>query len=152
NDFLRQLCPTGPWSHLAPVSPFIPTRAGCYRLPNGDPFTPTKLPLPAGTHVEAGCQIALSGDAGVPGSPHLHFEIQALVPINSVNDSARSPTLNCFSDGQPPYADATFQRDSTRVCLPQDPYGWTCPTAKCLSGDPYSDLTGIASRSYWAKQ
>ena len=61
--------------------------AGCYTQA-GQPFMPTTLPLPPGTHANAGCEIALSGHAGVPGA-HLHFEIQQIVPAGaSVNANA----------------------------------------------------------------
>src|SRR5580693_2774152 len=59
------------------------------------------LPLPAGTHVNAGCLVALSGAAGAPGGPHLHFEVHKVldVPAGSVSAASKKrcladPTLN----------------------------------------------------------
>lgn len=77
NDDLPTLCPASP---PAPSVSFS-AKAGCYTDSKGNPITPTTLPLLAGTHVKAGCEIAKSGDAGAPGAPHLHFEIQQILPI-----------------------------------------------------------------------
>jgi murein DD-endopeptidase MepM/ murein hydrolase activator NlpD len=52
----------------------------------------------ANQHVSAGQQIGVSGDTGVCGSPHLHFEVRVGIAGN-----------NCPA-GQ---------------CVPVDPYGWT---------------------------
>jgi YVTN family beta-propeller protein len=41
------------------------------------------LPLAEGTKVRAGCLIALSGAAGAPNGPHLHFEVQRVLPVGT---------------------------------------------------------------------
>ncbi len=151
NDQLNSLCPTGAYGRPAPVKSFTPASSDCYKGADGKVFVPNTLPLPGGTHVKAGCQIGFSGDAGVPGQAHLHFEVQKIVERSDVKVGAKVDALSCFKDGKPPYTEATFDRDHTRICLPQDPYGWTCPQQKCPNGDPYQSLTGVANQKYWAQ-
>ncbi len=104
----------------------------------GCPPTVT-LPLPEGSIVKAGCLIALSGDAGVQGSPHLHFEVQRVVPVDQVNPATRKEfNLKCiFPDGT---------RDKTRACVPVDPYGWDHDELV----DPYELLTSVKNVRLWA--
>jgi hypothetical protein len=113
-----------------------PAKAGC----------PTTLPLAAGTHVEVGCEIALSGDAGVSGHPHLHFEVQKRVlplPIGGANPQLIQ--LHC--------TDGTWPHAKEMMCVPVDPYGWAGPTTNCKAsspvGDKYACLTGVTSTRLW---
>jgi hypothetical protein len=122
--------------------------------PNGDhvpsaaddtPGCPSlvSLPLVDGSHVNRGCLIALSGDAGPKGTPpHLHFEVQKVVPSLQVTRQAR-PRFECIESDLADHA-----------CIPVDPYGWDC-AAPSLRGpsctkwlasdgtypDPYEELT-----------
>ncbi len=100
-------------------------RPGCYKAKKGE-FTQTTLPLEQGVHVEPGCLIGLSGDAGgVP--PHLHFEVQRAIPRSLVGDAVGH--LHC--------KDSSL---GSQVCLPLDPYGWENQNTRCTgswSGDEY---------------
>jgi hypothetical protein len=89
------------------------------------------LPLPQGTHVNAGCLIALSGLAGREGSSRLHFEIQRVVPLEQVREEVRA-ALQCVDDAQ-------------KACVPVDPYGWDGD-----SSDPYELRTGLGNIRLWA--
>jgi Domain of unknown function (DUF4114) len=89
------------------------------------------LPLPAGTHVDAGCLLALSGQAGLEGGPRLHFEIQRVVPIEQIQEEVRA-TLQCLDDAQ-------------QACVPVDPYGWDGD-----GSDPYASLIGVGNIRLWA--
>ena len=97
--------------------------------------SPVTLPLPEGEAVKAGCLVALSGQAGPKGTPpHLHFEVQRILPFSSVSPSLTTSTsirnrIRCPDD-------------STRACIPVDPYG-------PLASDPYEALTGIATLRLW---
>jgi hypothetical protein len=93
--------------------------------------TVVSLPLPAGTHVNAGCLIALSGTGGSEGSPRLHFEIHRVVPIEHVREEVRA-ALQCLDDAQ-------------KACVPVDPYGWDGD-----GSDPYEAITGIGNIRLWA--
>jgi hypothetical protein len=97
------------------------------------PGCPTlvSLPLPEGTHVEAGCLLALSGHAASRGDPQLHFEVQKVVPIDQVREEVRA-SLQCLDDAE-------------KVCVPVDPYGWDGD-----GPDPYAATTGIGSIRLWA--
>jgi hypothetical protein len=136
---------------LIPISPV----SGCYTL-NAQPFIPTALPLPPGVHANAGCQIAVSGDAGVSGSPHLHFEIQQIVPAEALSASTKK-VLSYF----PCWNENNNYQSKTKslYCLSTDPYGWTASTP-CgdvsqwppngnLITDEWACLKGIPSRRYW---
>ncbi|MGQ0445312.1 MAG: hypothetical protein ACT4O2_09360 [Beijerinckiaceae bacterium] len=126
--------------------PFTPQPKCVYTDSSGKPFVPTTFPLPAGTHVMSGCKIARTGDAGVPGSPHLHFEVQQIFPKSLVAVAAQAPRLNCFNE-------ITYNRDPSLICLPMDPYGWAGPTTNCNAsppgGDKYACLTGVTSTRLW---
>jgi hypothetical protein len=89
------------------------------------------LPLPQGTHVQAGCLVALSGPGGWDGSPRLHVEIQRVVPIEQVSEDVRA-AVACVDDAQ-------------KACVPVDPYGWDGHSA-----DPYEGLTGLGNIRLWA--
>jgi hypothetical protein len=93
--------------------------------------TVVSLPLPAGTHVNAGCLIALSGTGGVEGSPRLHFEIHRVVPIEDVREEVRA-ALQCPDNAQ-------------KACVPVDPYGWDGD-----GPDPYEAITSIGHIRLWA--
>ncbi len=108
------------------------------------------LPLDEGTHVQAGCLVALSGKAAPPiyhYQPHLHLEIDKVVPSTSVFTRFGARTADVCIDG---IVGPGFD------CVPVDPYGWTGGTTTCdpqtglaTSGDPYYCLTGIASVPLW---
>ena len=113
--------------------------AGCvYRDQAGAPFTPSSLPLPGGTHVEVPpgkqCVIAVSGDAGTIDSngmthPHLHVELQQIVPTSALAKGKFRDNFPCFNED-----DYEGGRDKKHLCIPVDPYGWTGATTDC-SGD-----------------
>ncbi len=88
------------------------------------------LPLPNGTHVSKGCLIALAGDAGSPNQPHLHFEVQKLVPLMEVKEITRD------------YLKCVYIPD--KACVPVDPYGW-----ESTEIDPYLDLTNVTNVRLW---
>ncbi|MFL6388886.1 MAG: SBBP repeat-containing protein [Terriglobales bacterium] len=89
------------------------------------------LPLPEGTPVKAGCLIALSGAAGAPHGPHLHFEIQKVLPLEDVPEGIQK-LVQCLDDIR-------------KACVPVDPYGWSGNS----DDDPYTMLTTIALSSLW---
>ncbi len=96
----------------------------------GCPSTVT-LPLPEGSHVEAGCLVALSGHAGPKGTrSQLHFEVQTVVPLDELPLAARDA--------------AACPDDATAGCVPIDPYGWQGDGA-----DPFESLTGVANTRLW---
>jgi hypothetical protein len=90
--------------------------------------SPLTLPLAEGSHVEAGCLLALSGKAGGTGT--LHFEVREVVPLedlpSAVGDAVRCPD------------------DATAACVPLDPYGWEGD-----GPDPFESLTGCANTRLW---
>src|SRR5207245_3416868 len=97
-----------------------------------------KLPLPDNSPVRAGCLVAQAGAQGTP-NPHLHFEVQKIVPSCSVSKQFGAQTYASCDD---PYL--THILGAGFDCIPIDPYGWTgppVPPARCpnqtTSGDPY---------------
>lgn len=107
------------------------------------------LPLAEGADVKAGCLVALSGKEGTD-APHLHFEIQRVVPGSWVSGKfgARQATV-CRDDEVP----------AGYSCVPVDPYGWIGTPGKCdcknglpVSGDPYYCLTGIQNSWLWKQE
>ena len=93
--------------------------------------SPVTLPLPEGSHVEAGCLVALSGHAGPTGTrSQLHFEVQAVVPLEDLPLAARDA--------------AACVDDPSAGCVPVDPYGWQGDGA-----DPFESLTGVANTRLW---
>ena len=108
------------------------------------------LPLDEGTHVQAGCLVALSGKAAPPifhYSPHLHLEVAKVVPGGQVFSRFGARTADVCIDGV---------AGSTYDCVPVDPYGWTGAATMCDpqtgladSGDPYYCLTGVTSTRLW---
>lgn len=115
-----------------------------------------QLPIPEGTHVQAGCLIGLSGGWGPKGAgqfpPHLHFEIHKVVDQSHVsNDYGARAYTTCIdrSTGVP-------VSGGTLNCVPIDPYGWTlasptrCPiSGQATYGDPYECLTGLRNVRLW---
>ncbi len=108
--------------------------------------TSVTLPLPATdpvtgkpTHVTAGCLIALSGDYayGKPKgtAPHLHFEVQRVVPISQVTKAA-SKVFPCVDN-------------QANACVPVDPYGWDAGTDP-KNVDPYIANVGVANVRLWS--
>lgn len=108
------------------------------------------LPLGEGTHVQAGCLVALSGNAAPPiyhFLPHLHFEVQKVVPGFLVSSRFGARSADVCIDGV---------ISSSYDCVPVDPYGWTGEPTHCdphtgfaTSGDPYFCLTGVFSQRLW---
>ena len=108
------------------------------------------LPLDEGTHVKAGCLVALSGNAAPPiyhYLPHLHLEIQRVAPSFFVFSRFGARTADACIDG---VIGAGFD------CVPVDPYGWSGGTTTCdpttglaVTGDPYYCLTGVTNTSLW---
>jgi hypothetical protein len=139
-------------SQAARAVSFTP-QPGCYKDSSGNPFMPTTLPLPEGTHVMSGCEIAHSGQAGVPGSPHLHFEVQQIFEANQVSPTVQNhpQLLECLANEKVSDSD----RDAAHFCLPMDPYGWAPTPANCSNPgqcpDPYQFLTGVPARKLWAQ-
>jgi murein DD-endopeptidase MepM/ murein hydrolase activator NlpD len=128
----------------------------CYTL-NGQTFMPATLPLPPNVHANAGCQIAVSGDAGVPGAPHLHFEIQQIVPSAAISPTTAAVIKNflCWNENN------QYKGYTSSYCLPQDPYGWTYPTTACgdvsqwppngtYITDDWACLSSVPSQRFWA--
>ena len=70
----------------------------------------------AGEQVSSQQQIGISGDTGVCGNPHLHFEIR-----RGSSSCANEQTCVCNLK----------QTENVNNCIPVDPYGW--------SGDPDKD-------------
>lgn len=100
----------------------------------------------------SGCEIARSGQAGVPGSPHLHFEVQQIFEASQVSAAVRNqPLVECLANEKASDTD----RDATHFCLPMDPYGWAPTPANCPNPgqcpDPYQSLTGVPARKLWAQ-
>ncbi len=108
------------------------------------------LPLAEGTEVQAGCLVALSGKAAPPiynFLPHLHFEVQRVVPGFLVQSRFGARTADVCIDGIV---------GSNYDCVPVDPYGWTGEPTECdpqtglaISGDPYFCLTGVINQRLW---
>ncbi len=83
------------------------------------------LPLAEGTHVQAGCLVALSGKTTPPiyhFQPHLHFEVQQVVPTSMVSNRFGARTADVCIDGVV---------GSGYDCVPVDPYGWTGAPTQC---------------------
>jgi hypothetical protein len=112
------------------------------------------LPIPVKDDpvaVSDGEVIGISGDAGVPGKPHLHFEVQRILPLAMV-DPAIARFVVCKED--PTIAD--FKK---MACLPVDPYGWDRELVSCTQKpaaysckssaipDPYTMVKGIKTSS-----
>jgi sugar lactone lactonase YvrE len=97
--------------------------------PNCTTPAQTTLPLAEGTHVNAACVIAQSGNTD-PSSvgPHLHFEVQRVLPYRKVTSDSN---LNCTVGGV------------TMMCVPVDPYGSSCGV------DPYFSLLQIYNVLLW---
>jgi N-acetylneuraminic acid mutarotase/murein DD-endopeptidase MepM/ murein hydrolase activator NlpD len=108
--------------------------------PFPSPGCPSVVPLPLepNTPVKAGCLIALSGDQAPPShpvSPHLHFEVQRVLPAEQVSNAKQARIVAACKDKK------------GYVCLPVDPYGWTASNA---DPDPYQKLTGVTNKlSLW---
>lgn len=100
--------------------------------PSPAPSCPSTVTLPlshgAPTHVDSGCLIAQSGNtAPSPVGPHLHFEVQRVLPLGNFPSS-----LQCSVN------------KITMACVPVDPYGWY---GQFCDQDPY--LTGVANIPLW---
>lgn len=108
------------------------------------------LPLAEGTHVQAGCLVALSGKAAPPilrYQPHLHFEVHKVVPAVQVLRRFGAQSADVCIDG---VVGAGYD------CVPVDPYGWTGGITRCdaqtglaTMGDPYYCLTGVPAGPLW---
>jgi hypothetical protein len=134
----------------------LDTYVGQNKIPVSDPdplpgcSATVYLPLDEGTHVQAGCLLALSGNAAPPiyhYLPHLHLEIHKVVPNSAVFSRFGARSADVCIDG---IIGPSFD------CVPVDPYGWTGGTTTCdpqtglaSSGDPYYCLTGVTSVKLW---
>ena len=134
----------------------LDTYVGQQKMPVDDPDPlpgcsgVVMLPLDEGTHVQAGCLVALSGKAAPPifhFQPHLHLEVQRVVPSFLVSARFRARSADVCIDGVV---------SSSYDCVPVDPYGWTGAPTHCdpvtgmaTSGDPYFCLTGVAGQRMW---
>lgn len=134
----------------------LDTYVGQQKVPVSDPdplpgcAATVYLPLDEGTHVQAGCLVALSGRAAPPAFhyyPHLHLEVAKVVPAFQVFSRFGARTADVCVDG---VVSNLFD------CVPVDPYGWTGAPTTCdpvtglaTSGDPYYCLTGVTSEALW---
>jgi len=134
----------------------LDTYVGQNKIPVNDPdplpgcAATVYLPLDEGTHVQAGCLVALSGRTAPPifhYLPHLHFEVHKVVPGFQVFNRFGARTADVCIDG---VVGPAFD------CVPVDPYGWTGAPTTCDpvtgladSGDPYYCLTGVAHAGLW---
>jgi len=134
----------------------LDTYVGQNKIPVTDPdplagcAATVYLPLDEGTHVQAGCLVALSGKTAPPifhYLPHLHFEVHKVVPGLQVFSRFGARTADVCIDG---VVGPAFD------CVPVDPYGWTGEPTTCDpvtgladSGDPYYCLTGVTSIGLW---
>jgi len=134
----------------------LDTYVGQQKVPVTDPdplpgcAATVYLPLDEGTHVQAGCLVGLSGKTAPPAFnfyPHLHLEVQKVVPGLLVFSRFGARVADVCVDG---VVGPGFD------CVPVDPYGWTGEATKCdpvtglaTSGDPYFCLTGITSEKLW---
>ena len=134
----------------------LDTYIGQQQMPVNDPdprpgcAATVWLPLNEGTQVQAGCLIALSGKAAPPiyhFLPHLHFEVDQVVPSFLVFTRFGARSADVCIDGIV---------GSNYDCVPVDPYGWTGGPTRCdphtglaTSGDPYYCLTGVSSQVLW---
>ena len=134
----------------------LDTYVGQNKIPVTDPdplpgcSATVYLPLDEGTHVQAGCLVALSGRTAPPifhYLPHLHFEVHKVVPGFQVFSRFGARTADVCIDG---VVGSAFD------CVPVDPYGWTGAPTTCDpvtgladSGDPYYCLTGVTSDRLW---
>ncbi|MGC2112687.1 MAG: M23 family metallopeptidase [Candidatus Korobacteraceae bacterium] len=134
----------------------LDTYVGQQQIPINDPDplpgcpATVYLPLNEGTHVQAGCLVALSGKAAPPiynFMPHLHLEVQRVVPSFMVFNRFGARTADACVDG---VLGVGYD------CVPVDPYGWTGAATYCDpqtgladSGDPYYCLTGVTSIPLW---
>ncbi len=134
----------------------LDTYIGQQKIPVTDPdprpgcASTVYLPLDEGTEVQAGCLIALSGNAAPPifhYVPHLHLEVHRVVPPMLVLSRFGARAADVCIDG---VIGAQYE------CVPVDPYGWTGAQTICdpvtghaKSGDPYFCLTGVVSQKLW---
>jgi murein DD-endopeptidase MepM/ murein hydrolase activator NlpD len=133
-------------THPACLSGVPPPGADCdsgqpITVPNPAPGCPAVLPPPAsdktGVHVNIGCLIAYVGESGAKqdgGGPHLHFEVQQVMPLTTTLTDAK---LTCLD----PLAPAGM------ACVPIDPYGWYPLAGK--PSDPYTTLLGVQNPTLW---
>jgi hypothetical protein len=128
-------CPSSDSHNSAGQSVSFSPDPNCHYTMNGVPFTPTVLPLPEGTHVVSGCQIAISGSAGVGTHAHLHFEVQQMLPTKQLSvDPSALRALQCYDEAN------GYSRTSSNSCMPIDPYGWAGGATSCVG--PPSSWTG----------
>jgi hypothetical protein len=101
-------------------------------VPNSGFIPAGNDPYQGGVFVRRGQQIGLTGDAGVPGAPHLHFEVQVLVPFSGLPSNTVTPLISP-EDPDP--------RHPTIGAVPVDPYGWN----RDAGMDPYESILGAGS-------
>jgi murein DD-endopeptidase MepM/ murein hydrolase activator NlpD len=134
----------------------LDTYVGQQKMPVNDPdplpgcAATVQLPLDEGAHVEEGCLVALSGKTAPPifhFLPHLHFEVDRVVPSFMVSARFGARAADACIDGVV---------GQGYDCVPVDPYGWTGTATQCdagtglaISGDPYFCLTGVQSQRLW---
>ena len=113
-----------------PVRPPFPSKTKRATAANPVPVAWKPLPLPDGSRVGSGCLIAQSGNSSpVPIAPHLHFEVQQVLPL-----------------GQFPSSVKCIVGENPMACIPVDPYGWN--ENSCLQ-DPYATNPGVRNAQLW---